>query len=285
MSSPTVRRWTHLTLAAATLAMFAPRTQAGPRTAVDVEVSPYGGASSGELPGGGVCAFAPSVATSFGGVGGRVRVRRRAEADDPTTGWSASVQGAVEYQSHTLRREGSSGERTPPPNQTMLGGSLRLGGDWRYVGFHAGVGVSEAVGQPEYPCSPSSSSTACGAAATYPRTVPRVFPDVGIRFGRSDGWHGVFLVGVPNLATFMRPGVHGGAGYTSRDGHEFAARLGLQSNYSQVIFSNSTALRFDVSGVWPVGRYVGIGGGFAFLTGDDRLDWDLRGSLVFHTGR
>lgn len=284
MSSPIVRRWTHLTLAAATLAMFAPRTQAVPRTAVDVEVSPYGGRTSGELPGGGICAFAPSVVTSFGGVGGRVRVRRRPEAEDPTTGWAASVQGAVEVQSHALTRVGSNGERTPPPDQTMVAGSFRMGGDWRYIGFHAGLGVRQVIGRPEYPCGAAGVSPECGAAATYPNTGVSVYPDVGIRFGRSDGWHGVLLVGAPNVATLLRPGLHGGAGYTSRAGHEFAVRLGIQSNYPVLLFGNTNAARFDVSGAWPLGRHVGIGVGAAMLTGEDRIDWDLRGSLIFRTG-
>lgn len=285
MASSLVRRGVHLILAFATLAAFTSRTQAGPRTVVDVEATPYGGTTSGELPTGGGCVFAPRVVTTFGGFGGRVRVRLPSEEGDPTTGFAVSAQGAVEGQSHRLLSPGSGGATAVPRPQAMLGGAVHVGYDLRYFGFYAGVGLREVIDAPSYPCSNPDGDMACLAGATYPSTRPSVYPDVGLRFGRSDGWHGVLLVGASNLATILRPGIHAGAGYTSRRGHELALRVGLQTTYPGGLLGNEVAPRLDVSGAWPLGRVVSIGAGVGFLTQEDRIDFDVRGALNFHFGR
>lgn len=159
----TMRRWALSVLAASVFSSFTSRSEANDPIDVEVQATPYGGTTSGQLPArAGGCAFAPSVGTTFGGLGGRVRVRRRAAASDPTRGFALTAQAAVEYQRNELLAEGSDHQRDIPANQAMAAGSVTAGYDWRYFGVHSGVILREVYGDPSLPCDPYNTTGDAG---------------------------------------------------------------------------------------------------------------------------
>jgi hypothetical protein len=275
---PRPRRVALVTVACGMFAAFTSQSEAQDRHSVDAEVAPYGGTTSGHLPSRGGCAFAPTVGTTFAGVGGRVRFRQHAD-DNRTRGLSVTAQGAVEQQSSTLRAAGSDMQRAVPDDQPMGAGGVHVGYDWRYVGFHAGVIAREVVGEPSVPCSSGSSDAACLAGATYPRTDVTLFPDVRVRGGPSDGLHGEVGVGAYTPAMLLRPGVHIGLGYSTRAGHDVTARCGVQSTVG-----DDRALRCDLSGAMPIGERVTVGLGGAVVPSDERVNFDARASVTVHFG-
>ena len=115
-----------LTLAALTACVFAAftsRSEANDPTDVELSATPYGGTTSGRLPARAGCAFAPSMGTTFGGLGGAARVRVHPQGDR-TTGLTIAAQGAVEHQTNTLRGEGSDHQTAIPADQPMAAGSV-----------------------------------------------------------------------------------------------------------------------------------------------------------------
>jgi len=278
MASSQSSRRTSLALSCALLGtVLTPSSRAQQRIGVDVEATPYGGITSGQLPSRGGCAFAPTVGTTFGGVGMRARVHQH--QGDRTRGLSISTQAAVERQSHTLRAEGSDMQRAIPDDQTMAAGAVSVGYDWRYFGVHAGGIVREQIGEPSIPCDITMTDSGCLSRATYPHTVFGFFPDLRLRGGPSDGLHGEVGVGAYTPAMLLRPGAHLGVGYTTRRGHDLAARCGVQS-----IVGDSTALRCDVSGTLPLNEWVSLSAGGALVDRDERLNFDARASVTVRLG-
>ena len=275
---PRTRRVALATVACGMFAAFTSRSEAQDRLSVDVEATPYGGTTSGHLPSRGGCAFAPTVGTTFAGVGGRARLRQHAD-DDRTRGLSVTAQGAVEHQSNSLHAQGSDMQRAVPGDQAMGAAGVHVGYDWRYVGFHAGVIAREVNGEPSVPCDSGSADPACLARATYPGTRVTVFPDLRVRGGPSDGLHGEVGVGAYTPAMLHRPGVHIGLGYSTRAGHDLTARCGVQSTVG-----DDRALRCDLSGALPVHERVTLGLGGAVVPSDERVNFDARASVTVHFG-
>lgn len=276
---PRARRVALATVACGMFAAFTSQSEAQDRLSVDVEATPYAGTTSGHLPSRGGCAFAPSVGTTFAGVGGRARLRQHAD-DNRTRGLSVTAQGAVEHQSNTLREPGSDMQRAVPADQVMGATGVTVGYDWRYVGFHAGVIAREVYGDPSVPCDASTmGSSACLAQATYPRTDVTLFPDLRLRGGPSDGLHGEVGVGAYTPAMLHRPGAHVGVGYSTRAGHDLTARCGVQSTVG-----DDRALRCDLSGALPLNEVVTLGLGGAVVNSDERVNFDARASVTVHFG-
>lgn len=248
------------------------------RVGVDVEATPYGGTTSGHLPARGGCAFAPTVGTTFAGVGGRVRYRQHAD-DDRTRGLSVTAQGAVEYQAHTLRAPGSDMQRAVPDDGVAGAAGVSVGYDWRYLGFRAGVIGRQVVSDPTVPCDANSADAACLARATYPNTHLSVFPDVTVRAGPSDGFHGELGAGAYTPAMLLRPGAHVGVGYSTRRGHDVTARCGFQSTVG-----DEFPFRCDLSGSLPLNERVTVGAGGAVVNTEDRVNFDARASVTVHLG-
>jgi hypothetical protein len=267
--------------ALAVFALFAAQGspgQAQQRTAVELEATPYGGTTSGQLPSRGGCAFAPTVGTTFAGLGARARLHQHHDGDR-TRGLSVVVQGALEGQSHRLLAVGSDMQRDLPADQTMAAGGLTVGHDWRYVGIHAGGIVREVVDGPDLPCDAARADAACLARASYPRTRANFFPDLRLRGGPSDGLHGELGVGAYSPALLLRPGVHLGVGYTTRRGHDLTARCGLQSTVG-----DARAARCDLAGSLPLSERVALGLGAAVVHDDDRVDFDTRAAVTVRLG-
>ena len=69
MTTPSTRRRTLATLCLGVAAAFTSRGEAIPQRALEIEATPHGGRTSGYLPPGGGCAFAPMAGTRFGCLG------------------------------------------------------------------------------------------------------------------------------------------------------------------------------------------------------------------------
>lgn len=279
MQHNTSRRRSLVVLTLAMGAAFTSRSEANDPINVDLEATPYGGTSSGHLPSRGGCAFAPSAGVTYGGIGGRVRVRQRVDRADPTRGATVTVQGAAEYRSHELLAEGSDHQRALPDNRVMGAAGISVGYDWRYVGVHAGVIARQVYGEPSVPCESNSADASCLARATYPSTAVSIFPDVTVRGGPSDGLHGELGVGAYTPAMLTRPGVHLGVGYTTRSGWDAAARCGVTNP-----IGDDRAFRCDLSGAAPVGERVTVGLGGGVIDGYNRVDFDARATVGVRIG-
>ncbi len=279
MNTLSRRRSTLSLLSAGIFAAFTSRSEAHDPTPVDVEAAAWGGTASGQLPARGGCAFAPTVGTTLGGVGGRVRVRPIATRADPDHGWQMSAQGAVEYQSNTALAEGSDHQTAVPDNQPLAGGAVDVGYDWRYFGAHGGILVRQTYGAPEIPVN-DTGTEARPDQATYPNTTASAFPQVSLRGGPVDGFHGELGVGAYTPAMVMRPGLHAGLGYSTRSGYDVMGRCGLQSSTR-----DTGALRCDLSGAVPLNEQVSLGVGGAVVDSETRVDFDARASVIVRFGR
>jgi hypothetical protein len=279
MNTHGTRRWTLSLLTAGIFAAFTSRSEANDPTPVDVEASAWGGTASGHLPARGGCAFAPTVGTTLGGAGGRVRVRPGASRAEPDRGWQMSAQGAVEYQSNTTLAEGSDRQTAVPDNQPMAGGAVEVGYDWRYFGAHGGVLVRQTYGAPSIPINDMGGDVRLDQA-TYPSTAVSAFPQVTLRGGPTDGFHGELGIGAYTPAMVMRPGLHAGLGYSTRAGYDVMGRCGVQSTTR-----DTGALRCDVSGAVPLNEQVSLGVGGAVVDSETRLDFDARASVIVRFGR
>lgn len=274
------RRWTLTALVAAIAAAFASSGEAHDSVVVDVEASPYAGRTSGQLPPSGVCAFSPRVGTTFGGLAARARVRVLDSPADRTRGWVVTAQAAVEAQSHQLISPGSDGQTNIPRDQAMAASSIAGGYDWRYFGFQLGVGVREFHRNPVDPCGASASgSPSCTREATYTSTRLVLYPEVGLRIGRPDGFHFDTGVGAYNPTMTLRPSVYSAFGYTTRAGHEV-----MLSWDAQAVGAGELAPRIGLSGAWPLSDRVIVGVGVAGVYGDTRLDYDGRASVTLRLG-
>lgn len=283
MSKRITRRTTLAALTACVFAAFTSRSEANDPTDVELSATPYGGTTSGRLPARAGCAFAPSMGTTFGGLGGAARVRVHPQGDR-TTGLTIAAQGAVEHQTNTLRGEGSDHQTAIPADQPMAAGSVTVGYDWRYFGVRSGVIAREVYDGPQFPsgCEPYSSEAdyqRCLRDATYPRTRVSVFPEVVLRGGPSDGLHGEVGVGAYTPAMLLRPGAHVGVGYSTRAGHDITARCGMQNT-----MGDNGAFRCDVSGAMPASDRVTLGVGGAVVNSDSRTDFDARGTVTVRLG-
>jgi hypothetical protein len=275
---PLRRRVVLVTVACSMFAAFTSPSAAQDRNSIELEAAPYGGTTSGRLPSRGACAFAPSVGTTFGGIGAKVRYRQHPH-DNRTRGFSVTAQGAIEQQSNTVLAAGSDMQRSVPDDQRMGAGGVNVGYDWRLVGFHAGLIAREVIGAPSIRCAGRNDFTECLAEATYPDTRVAPFPDARVRLGPSEGFHGEVGVGAYTPAMLLRPGAHIGFGYATREGHDVTVRCGAQFN---VGFHGGG--RCDLSGAMPVSENVTLGLGGAVAPGDDRVNFDARASVTVRFG-
>lgn len=258
---------------------FTGRSEAQEPTAVDVEVSPYVGRTSGELPRDGRDgAFAPTVGTDFVGLAARVEVRRLAAAGDRTRGLVFIAQGAFEQQFNSLLAAGSDYWELIPPDRFRAAGAVAFGYAWRLVAFHIGVGVREVVGPPLFPTVFHACNIGCGQP-TYPSTRVSFYPDVGLRVGRSDGLYGDVGIGIYAPAMALRPGLQVGLGYTSRAGHGLALHYGAQSTVGDAL-----GHRFDLAGSWSPHARVVLGLGVAVVSNERRVDYDGRATITVRLG-
>jgi hypothetical protein len=275
------RRWTLTALVALIAAAFASPGEAHDDVVVDVEAAPYAGRTSGLLPPSGVCAFSPRVGTTFGGLAARARVRVMDSPGDRTHGWVATAQAAVEAQSHRLLTPGSDGQTNIPRDQAMAAASAATGYDWRYFGFQLGVGVREFHSNPTDTCGAyAPSSPSCVREATYTSTRLVLFPEIGLRIGRPDGFHFDTGLGAYHPTMTLRPSVYSAFGYTTRAGHEI-----MLSWEAQAVGAGEAAPRIGLSGAWPWSDRVIVGLGVAAVSGETRLDFDGRASVTLRLGR
>jgi hypothetical protein len=265
-------------LLASVVVGFTARSEAQEPAAVDVEVSPYVGRTSGELPRDGRDgAFAPTVGTDFVGLAARVEVRRLAVAGDRTRGLVFIAQSALERQFNSLLAEGSAFWEQIPPDQFRAAGAVAFGYAWRLVAFHVGVGVREVVGPPLVP----TRYTLCASCfqPTYPSTRVSFYPDVGLRVGRADGLYGDVGIGIYAPAMALRPGLQVGLGYATRAGHGLALHYGAQSTVGDAL-----GHRFDLAGSWSPHARVVLGLGVAVVSNERRVDYDGRATITVRLG-
>jgi len=279
MTMPSTRRRTLATLCLGVAAAFTSRSEAFPPRSVEIEATPHGGRTSGYLPPGGGCAFAPMAGTRFGGLGARVRVRQALATTSPTS-VVLIAQGAVESQANTLIAPGSEGERNVPPDQIMGAGSIAVGLDTRLFGVHLGVGAREVYGDPVPTVDPACVAPACRTSPTYPNNRVQVFPEARLRVGFLDGFYGDASLGAYTPHMTLRPGLQAGLGYATRAGYSVALRYGVQ-----VVHSDSAGQRVDLSGTLPVTERVSVGVGIAAVNNDARVDFDGRASVMVRFGQ
>jgi hypothetical protein len=265
-------------LLASVVVGFTARSEAQEPVAVDADVSPYVGRTSGELPRDGrTGALAPTVGTDFVGLAARVEVRRLAGAGDRTRGLVFIAQGAFERQFNSLLAEGINFWEQIPDDQFRAAGAVAFGYAWRLVAFHVGVGVREVVGPPLVP----TRYTLCASCfqPTYPSTRVSFFPDVGLRVGSADGLYGDVGIGIYAPAMALRPGLQVGLGYATRAGHGLAFHYGAQSTVG-----DSLGHRFDLAGSWSPHARVVLGLGVAVVSNERRVDYDGRVTISVRLG-
>ncbi len=205
---------------------------------VEAEGAVYGGQTSG----GWICG--PMGTAHYAGVGTQVTVTQRERSPDQGRGFIADAAVGGEPTSVKLLSCSSDTCATTSgnelPDRLMLGGRLRGGYEWRYIGFEAGLGVYEGW-----------------AMTSEPNSMPPVFnqaldlyPDLSISFGKLHRIYGIVGFGTPLVTQLMRPGLYGGVGVASEAG------LGLDfyGGYFRQgpAMADSAGPRFDLVGRAPI---------------------------------
>ncbi len=273
-------------------AAFTSRGEAVDPISVEVEATPFGGTTSGRLPPralpAGSCAFAPvapTVGTTYGGLGLRARVRQHTSSADPRGGFAVTARTAVEHQENETLREGDEHQRGVPPSQSMAAGSITLGYQGSTFGLHVGGSLRQRYGEPSSPCRPHNLGdiqAGCRERAEYPTSTNTVgfYPELALLWGAATGPHFELGVGAYTSAMLLRPGAHAGIGYATASGYDVTGRCGLQNTGN-----NGDALRCDLSGAMPLTRRVSVGLGGAVIDSATRIDFDGRATVTVRIGR
>jgi len=261
-------------------------TAAGP---AQIEPEGYGGSTVGQW------ACGPTARSSYGGIGGHVRVYtdepkpkaapepeseekpelkpdldpsapppaapevRRETPDLEPHGPSFGGGGGAEYRDFTrLECDGACGSSDEiPPGRVLGAGRANVGWDWDYFGVRVG-GLIFQRWNDNQDRSPTSYA----------------IPDAELRLGRRAGFHGGLGFGAYNVSTIFRPGAYASMGYASG---AWAADLrgGIHA-----VFDGQLGARVDASVRYGVSRVVAPGLGFA-VTGAERLSPEGRLFVVF----
>jgi len=248
------------------VAAFSSRVRAG--GPVEIEGVGYYGAESGHYSScdGG----AASVGARYGGVGfegrlhpamwspGEQRSARAPANDVPNVpagaesveaphGFSLRLGVASEvFSPRLLSCEGDCAGFTPQifrPNQWHVGGRLRLGYDWTYFGFEAGIFLVQ-------PFTQRGLGTLGDGGG----------PDFLLRFGPLATWRVELGLGAYNEPTILRPGAYVGFGMVPAPGWDIVGHLG-----SHLIYGEPTG-RYDIEVRAPVSSHFQIGLGVAATT-------------------
>ena len=210
---------------------------------LDVEAAGYGGTASGGW------ACGPDARVKYGGGGGEVRVHSKATTDDPESGWSGALGGAVEDRAISYLDCGQECGSSPPPTVTSGGvvgaGAAKVGYDWRWFGVRGGVNAYEVWD-----------------ARSDARPTLLALPSLIVRGGRVNGFHVEGGLGSYDVPTIMRPGLFLGAAYDFEPGWEIALHGGVHQT-----FDGSGGFRGALTLKLPVTDAVQIGAGLALSEG------------------
>jgi hypothetical protein len=240
---------------------------------VEAEGAVYGGQTSG----GWICG--PVGTAHYGGVGTELTVTQRERSPNEGRGLVGDV--AVGGESTTVTPLSCSSQTctsvTPDqlPPKLMLGGRVRGGYEWRYVGFEVGLGVFQGWG---ITLEPNSMPPLFNQATDF-------YPDLSISFGKLHYLYGVLGYGSPLVTQLLRPGLYGGFGIASASG--FGADLHAGYFRQGPGMFDSGGPRADLVGRAPIpgtqNLYLRLGGSVGSPTPNTApLDWE--GSLGLSAG-
>ena len=260
-----------LTLSAQVQARDPPRS--------DVTLEGHGGTTSGRAPLG--CGFSHGVGARYGGGGVRARWRPRTEAAHPERGPEVLIAGAAEFHAHELVSPGSGGAREIPEDQVLVGGNVSAGYNWRGFGFRGGVSAQQMIGAASSRCvelAPVMPGTRAGeclrTVVAWAQASVSTWPEVHLRFGRTDDFHFELGWGSYSVATALRPGLYAGFAYAFND-WLIAVRLGSH---------RSLLTEFQVRGDFtlhiPVHRHLRIVTGASLSSSSVRNSGDPEGRLA-----
>ncbi len=221
-------------------------TAAGPG---QVDVEGYGGATSGSW------ACGPAATATYGGAGGNARIYTdgqperdpQARSTRPPEGFSLGGGGGLESRGYDRRscRDNPCGTRDAMPPATLLAaGHANAGYDANFLGVRLG-----AVVFPRWEKNTADSVTLA------------VVPELDVRIGARNGFHGGLGVGSYSVSTLFRPGAYAGLGYGS-DAWSVDVRGGVHA-----VFDQDLGLRIDASTRYEIVRGIAPGIGVAASSG------------------
>ncbi len=230
---------------------------------VDVEGTTYGGAGSGGW------ACGPNARAKYGGIGAQVRVSPNAKPDAGLgeEGINFVVGAAVEHRDFSLVDCGNQAgcdpaKTTLPPPGVAFGSAVKVGGDTRWFGIHAGVLVWQNWG-----------------SATDRTPSWLWFPELQLRLGRMDRFRGELGLGSYDAPTLLRPGAWAGIGVAPSPGWDLALRAGLATTSGA---GTSGGFRGDLTLKIPVTDVLQVALGVALSQGLSEVDPEGRVMLIVH---
>jgi hypothetical protein len=239
---------------------------------VEAEGAVYGGQTSG----GWICG--PVGTAHYAGVGTQVTVTQRERADPAGRGFVVDFAGGGEHTAVTAVQP-CSGESCADaksaelPDRLMLGGRVRGGYEWRYVGVEGGLGVYQGWANNQATDPP---------LGTFSPAL-QLYPDLSVSFGKLHRIYGIVGFGTPLVTQLLRPGLYGGFGV--------AGEAGFGLDFYGGVFRQGPApldaagARFDLVGRAPIpgtkNLYLRAGGSLGSPE-NGPLDWE--GSLGLSAG-
>jgi hypothetical protein len=237
---------------------------------VEAEGAVYGGQTSG----GWICG--PVGTAHYAGAGTQVTVTQRERSDPAGRGFVTDAALGGEHTSVTVRgctdacTNVKDGEL---PDRLMLGGRVRGGYEWRYVGFEAGLGLLQGWDDDHQP----------GISRSTFIPALQLYPDLSISFGKLHRIYGILGFGSPLVTQLLRPGLYGGVGIASEAGFGVDLYGGVFRQGPGTL--DSVGPRGDLVGRVPIpgtrSLYLRLGGSVG-SPDNGPLDWE--GSVGLSAG-
>lgn len=239
----------------------------GARGPVELDGTAFGGTESSRFSS---CNGYAGVGARYAGMGAEVRAHPMAAeppatgpAPDPITaeGLSATATVAGDVRSYELIEctgdcDGlNSGSL--PKSQGRVGARVRLGYDWRWLGFQAGAIGWEGLG-----------------SGSNPASHLGILPDVCLRIGPRDVLRGEIGLGAYNAPTVLRPGLYLGVGVNAGQGWDLMGHFGIHAPMGSE--QADSQARADMEVRAPITETIRLGFGAAVSTGYQHAEPEAR---------
>ena len=142
-----------------------------------------------------------------------------------------------------------------------IGARVRLGYDWRWLGFQVGFLGWEGLG-----------------SGSDPASHLGLLPDAYLRIGPRDVLRGEIGLGAYNAPTVLRPGLYVGLGVNGGQGWDVMGHLGVHAPMGS-LHANSQA-RADLEVRAPVAERIRVGFGAALTSGFQHVEPEGRGLVA-----
>lgn len=243
------------------LLIFSAAHRVGAGVTGDVEVDGYGGQTTG----GWICG--PMARVKYGGGAVQASIVQRGvrtpEGENEGQGTVVTIGGAAEGETIELINDS-----TPPslasPGRPILGGQIRAGYRWKWIGIEGGAGMFQGWDSP---------------TAESPVVLP--YPSVELSVGPRGKGYGVFGGGAPFATSIMRPGLYTGGGFVLDNKMAFDLRAGLYRQGPSRL--DAIGPRIDVAGRGPIADFISLrlGANIGFPEHSESPDFEGSAGLIF----